>query len=117
MIQDFPHANARLAEVARHWADGEVSHETWRRERRNILREICAKRTDCQERAPLLMGGATRSAVEVPSSPVAPPPPAAEPVPVVAGPVESEVANEEVLTLALLLIAVIVGAILIFFLA
>ncbi|HEX5278121.1 MAG TPA: hypothetical protein VFW42_10680 [Fluviicoccus sp.] len=116
MIQDFPHANARLAEVARHWADGEVSHETWRRERRNILRELCAKRADCQERPPLLSGSASR-AVPEPVSAVAAAPAA---VPVQPAPVpdsDAEVANEEVLTLALILAVVVVGAILVFFLA
>lgn len=118
MTQDFPHANARLAEVARHWADGEVSHETWRRERRNILRELCARHADCQERPSLLTG--TAAARPAPEMPVVAAPAAAMPAatpPVATEDVDGDVVHEEVLTLALVLIAVVVGAILIFFLA
>lgn len=118
MTQDFPHANARLAEVARHWADGEVSHETWRRERRNILRELCARHADCQERPSLITGTAVpRPAPEMPVvAAAAAAMPAATP-PVATEDVDGDVVHEEVLTLALVLIAVVVGAILIFFLA
>lgn len=112
MIQDFPQANARLAEVARHWADGEVTHETWRRERRNILREICSKRADYQARSPLPVVQAPRP-VEAPVAPVQ----AESKVSVAVVEPASDIANDEVLTLALLLVAVVMGALFVFFLA
>lgn len=37
MKKDYPKANARLAEGAKSWAEGEVSHEAWRKERRTII--------------------------------------------------------------------------------
>ncbi len=46
MKSDYPEANARLAEVAKNWADGEVSHEVWRKERRSIISSILTNRRD-----------------------------------------------------------------------
>lgn len=46
MKKDYPEANARLAEVAKRWAEGEVSHDVWRKERRHVLSVICLKNTD-----------------------------------------------------------------------
>lgn len=46
MKNDYPEANARLAEVAKNWADGEVSHEAWRKERRSIIASILTNRRD-----------------------------------------------------------------------
>ena len=114
MSQDFPQANARLAEVARHWADGEVSHETWRRERRTILREICNRRSDVQ------IGSALPVQRKVPltdaTSPVMPVMPAVPQAKQEAVPVELA-ENDDVLILALLLVLVLAGAILVFYLA
>ena len=114
MSQDFPQANARLAEVARHWADGEVSHETWRRERRTILREICNRRADVQTGAPLpVQRKASAADATSPDVPVAM---AAQVSAAAALPAE-DVQNDDVLTLALLLILVLAGALLVFYLA
>lgn len=44
MKKDYPEANARLAEVAKSWAEGEISHDVWRKERRNVLSAIWAKK-------------------------------------------------------------------------
>lgn len=46
MQKDYPQANARLAEVARSWADGELSHDAWRKERRAIIKNIWLRKTD-----------------------------------------------------------------------
>ena len=46
MKKDYPQANARLAEVARSWADGELSHDAWRKERRAIIKNIWLRKTD-----------------------------------------------------------------------
>ncbi len=46
MKNDYPEANARLAEVAKNWADGEVSHEMWRKERRSIISSLLTSRRD-----------------------------------------------------------------------
>lgn len=114
MSQDFPQANARLAEVARHWADGEVSHETWRRERRTILREICNRRSDVQIGSPLpVQRKVPLTDVTSPVMPVAPVVPKATPE---AAPAELA-ENDDVLILALLLVLVLAGAILVFYLA
>lgn len=40
MRKDYPKANARLAEGAKSWAEGEVSHEAWRKERRGIIKAL-----------------------------------------------------------------------------
>lgn len=118
MSQDYPRANARLAEVGRHWADGEVSHETWRRERRSILREVCNKRADVQGEGvlPALRPAPVAAPVEVtspdlPAVPAARKTESADPLP------PDEVKNDDVLLLALLLILVIVSAVAVFMLA
>lgn len=116
MSTDFPHANARLTEVARHWADGELSQDAWRRERRHILGELCRKRTDCEGKP----GAAT--AAPAPAVRAAEPAVVPSPVPVVLapaarpGPEEAPANDDEVLMLGVLLVAVIGGALLIFFL-
>lgn len=46
MKNDYPEANARLAEVAKSWAEGEVSHEAWRKERRSIITALLTNRRD-----------------------------------------------------------------------
>ncbi len=46
MKKDYPQANARLAEVARSWAEGELSHDTWRKERRAIIKDISLRKKD-----------------------------------------------------------------------
>jgi len=46
MKKDYPQANARLAEVARSWAEGELSHDVWRKERRAIIKNIWLRKTD-----------------------------------------------------------------------
>lgn len=46
MKKDYPQANARLAEVAKHWAEGEVSHEVWRKERHHIIKSLLASGKD-----------------------------------------------------------------------
>lgn len=46
MQKDYPQANARLAEVARSWADGELSHDAWRKERRAIIKNIWLRKAD-----------------------------------------------------------------------
>lgn len=48
MKKDYPQANARLAEVAKSWADGEVSHDAWRKQRREIIKNIWSKRRDLE---------------------------------------------------------------------
>ena len=48
MMADYPNANARLAAVARSWADGEVSHEAWRKVRNGIIRDITRNKRDCE---------------------------------------------------------------------
>lgn len=116
MSQDFPQANARLAEVARHWADGEVSHETWRRERRTILREICNRRSDVQIGGGVLPVQRKASVADVTSPDVPVVKAAQAPSTVTAAPIE-DIQNDDVLTLALLLILVLAGALLVFYLA
>ena len=46
MKKDYPQANARLAEVAKSWADGELSHDTWRKERRAIIKDVWSNKKD-----------------------------------------------------------------------
>jgi hypothetical protein len=46
MKNDYPEANARLAEVAKGWAEGEVSHDAWRKERRTIITALLTNRRD-----------------------------------------------------------------------
>ncbi len=118
MSADFPHANARLTQAARHWADGEVTQDAWRRERREIIGELCSKRTDCEGEdvpsasAPVTVARQAESVTspQLPVSPAKPAPaePASQPAPV-------DVADDEVLMLGVLLLAVIGGALFIFF--
>ena len=115
MNQDFPQANARLAEVARNWAEGEVSQETWRRERRNILREICNKRVDVQGSAPLVRKSPAKDRT-MPDLPAVVPV-AATASPAASQPVVLDAEQDDVLTLAILLIVILAGAITLFFLA
>ena len=46
MKNDYPNANARLAEVAKSWAEGEVSHDEWRKERRSVIASLLSSRRD-----------------------------------------------------------------------
>ena len=46
MKHDYPAANARLAEVAKSWSEGEVSHDVWRKERRAIIKMVWSKKQD-----------------------------------------------------------------------
>lgn len=46
MKNDYPNANARLAEVAKSWAEGEVSHDEWRKERRSVIASLLSDRRD-----------------------------------------------------------------------
>ena len=46
MKHDYPAANARLAEVAKSWSEGEVSHDVWRKERRAIIKMVRSKKQD-----------------------------------------------------------------------
>lgn len=46
MKADYPQANARLAEVAKNWAEGEVSYEMWRKERHNIIKSLLVSGKD-----------------------------------------------------------------------
>lgn len=46
MKRDYPAANARLAEVAKSWSEGEVSHDVWRKERRAIIKTVWSKKQD-----------------------------------------------------------------------
>lgn len=46
MKKDYPEANARLAEVAKSWAEGEVSHDVWRKERRSIISTVWDRKSD-----------------------------------------------------------------------
>lgn len=117
MTADYPNANARLASVARSWADGEVTHEAWRKCRNGIIRDILRNKHDC----PTSGGGAQASS----PAPMTPPPvnrnPTAPVLPVGAAPAgqsaaEGEAARDEVLLLALVLAIALVAAILWFYL-
>jgi cell division septation protein DedD len=116
MSADFPHANARLTQAARHWADGEVTQDAWRRERREIIGELCSKRADCggedtpSAAAPVARPAESVTSPQLPVSPAKPVPaePASQPAP-------ADVADDEVLILGVLLLAVIGGALFIFF--
>jgi len=46
MKKDYPQANARLAEMAKSWAEGEVSHDAWRKQRREIIKNVFSKHRD-----------------------------------------------------------------------
>jgi CHASE1-domain containing sensor protein len=46
MKNDYPNANARLAEVAKSWAEGEVSHDEWRKERRSVIASLLSSHRD-----------------------------------------------------------------------
>ena len=48
MKKDYPQANARLADVAKCWADGELSHDTWRKERRAIIKDVWTRKKDLE---------------------------------------------------------------------
>ena len=110
MMTDYPKANARLAAVARNWADGEVTHETWRKIRNGIIRELVSGKPDAT-------GSDIPAVTTMPprkASPASTPLATSPVLPVVeinpANAASPEASHDEVLLLALLLVAVLAGA-------
>ncbi len=113
MKNDYPQANARLAEVAKNWADGEVSHETWRKERHNIIKSLLVSGKDW-------VAGETRAAPKrvVSASRATLPVMAAIPDAMLMGGAlapQADVSNEDVLLLAVLLMTMLVTSMLLLY--
>lgn len=119
MTADYPNANARLASVARSWADGEVTHEAWRKCRNGVIRDILRDKRDCPVSGAAGQGAVTRPAMPASAdrNPTAPTLPVGAPVvPADSSSTEVEAARDEVLLLALVLAIALVAAILWFYL-
>lgn len=117
MKKDYPKANARLAEVAKNWADGEVSHEAWRKERRSIIKALKEGKDWLANEAaevPKRIINASRATL-----PVIPVPPVLSPHGSFAGAgvmMESqEMVHEDALLLAVLLLVMMMTAILLLY--
>lgn len=115
MMADYPNANARLAAVARSWADGEVSHEAWRKVRNGIIRDITRNKRDCEGgEVPAAAYPSGRHEAVTPAALATSP---GMPVVRLEEPAKpAEAAHDEVLLLAFLLALVLVAAIVWFYL-
>lgn len=113
MKHDYPAANARLAEVAKSWSEGEVSHDTWRKERRAIIKTVWSKKQDLpaeQGRTlPIKKHAPADSTLTMPNIIV--PSQLALSGAVMFDVAESEVSHEDVLFLAILLLAMLFMAV------
>lgn len=114
MSIDYPKANNHLAIFAKRWADGEISHESWRRERRRVVRQVLAAQTDWQGEVIPLPGSKPKQPT-LPAMPVeaAAAKRAAAATPLLATP--SEAVHDEVLLLAVLLVAAISAAVILLY--
>ena len=117
MKSDYPKANARLAEVAKSWADGEVSHEAWRKERRSIIQSIKGAKDEPSVEPPAAPKRvANRSSTTLPTIPV---PAVLSPHHGLAGASmakSQDMLHEDALLLAVLLLAMIIVSILLLYL-
>ncbi|PTQ89070.1 hypothetical protein [Agitococcus lubricus] len=106
MKTDYPKANARLAEVAKSWADGEVSHEAWRKERRTIIESLLqGKDWLASESVNSTKRVVSAARATLPNIPAVPP--FLAPSPTIVNPhvmVAADVPHEDVLLLAILLL-------------
>ncbi|HQV21600.1 MAG: hypothetical protein H6996_09260 [Moraxellaceae bacterium] len=112
MKKDYPEANARLAEVAKSWAEGEISHDVWRKERRNVLSAIWAKKSDwesSQNRTLPLKKKASSNTLTMPKVDVPPQLAGAQLAMYEAD--DTEVSQEDVLFLAMLLLSMLFTAV------
>lgn len=114
MSIDYPKANNHLAIFAKRWADGEISHESWRRERRRVVRQVISAQSDWQGEAIPLPGSKPKQ----PTLPALPVEAAAVKRAAVTNPelaTSSEAAHDEVLLLAVLLVAAIGAAVILLY--
>jgi hypothetical protein len=113
MKHDYPAANARLAEVAKSWSEGEVSHDVWRKERRAIIKMVWSKKQDLpaeQSRTlPIKKHSAADSTLTMPNIIV--PSQLALSGAVMFDVAENEVSHEDVLFLAILLLSMLFMAV------
>jgi|GEM_PF-2550458 hypothetical protein len=108
MKKDYPEANARLAEVAKSWAEGEVSHDVWRKERHTIISTVWSKKRDWESNQnntlPLKKKAMSSPSLTMPNV-VVPPQLSAANTSSLYQVVDAEVSHEEVLLLAVLLLS------------
>lgn len=114
MKQDYPEANARLAEVAKNWAEGEVSHDVWRKERHTIISTVWSKKRDWESNQnhtlPLNKKAMPSPSLTMPNV-VIPPQLSSINAASLYQAVDTEVSNDEVLLLAILLLSMLFTAV------
>jgi hypothetical protein len=114
MKSDYPQANARLAEMAKNWADGEVSHETWRKERHNIIKSLLTSGKDWVAGEALAIPKRVVSASRA-TLPIMPALPQSVLMGATIAPQQTEVSKEEVLLLAVLLATMLITSMLLLY--
>ncbi|MBK6758582.1 MAG: hypothetical protein KBF23_02505 [Agitococcus sp.] len=118
MKQDYPEANARLAEVAKSWAEGEVSHDVWRKERHSIISTVWSKKRDWENKQnhtlPLNKQANTSPSLTMPNV-VVPPQLLGTNAASLYQTADTEVSNDEVLLLALLLLSMVFTAVILLY--
>ena len=115
MTKDYPEANARLAEVAKSWAEGEVSHDVWRKERHTIISTVWSKKRDWDSNQNHTLPIKKKAVLPLPSltmpNMVVPPQLSSVNSASLYHMMDAEVSHEEVLLLAVLLLSMLFTAV------